>query len=165
MSQELDVLLLQLDELLGEPIVAVDDALEVAICAGLAHRLGAPEAQLVTAVAWRDSDGAELLAEMWTQVDLAPLVEEVDACTGGGLTAEQIEEAVFEIDDVIAAALWCGQREAVRESCRQLSAVVRSVPDVFADLADFAAQLAKLPTVAEDLGLYDYWLTIADASD
>lgn len=164
MQQELDVLVEQLDELLGSPIVDPDDALEVAIVAGLAHRLGAPPATLADAIAWRDGDGADLLEETWLQVDLEPLLEEVEACTGGGRTDEQVEEALFEVDDVIAAALWCGRRDVARDACRQLASTVREVPDVFASLSDLGSQLARLPAVADDLGLYDYWFAVADAA-
>jgi hypothetical protein len=48
---ELDVLIEQLEELLGEGIVDAEDALEVAAVAGLAQRLGAPPEALASAVA------------------------------------------------------------------------------------------------------------------
>ena len=165
MKIELDVLLEQLDEVLGEPIVDPDDALEVAILAGLAARLGAPPDALAAAVAWRDGDGRELVAETFDQVDLEPLLEELDACTGGGMTDEEVEEALFDVDDVVAAAIWCNRTAAVRAGARKAAEIVRQIPDPFAPLADLAVQMAKLRAVAEHLDLYDYWLAVADARE
>jgi hypothetical protein len=165
MKLELDVLVEQLDEVLAEPILDPDDALEVAILAGLAARLGAPPDALAAAVAWRDGAGRELVAETFDQVDLEPLLEELDACTGGGMTDEQVEEALFDVDDVVAAAIWCGRTAAVRAGARRASEIVRQIPDPFAPLADLAVAMARLRSVAEHLDLYDYWLAVADARD
>ncbi len=163
MQDELQVLLEQLDELLGEPIVDADDALEVATVAGLAARLGASPEALADSEAWRTGSGEDLLDEMWEQVDLEPLLEAVDACTGGDMDEETVEEALYDVDDVIAAAVWCGRVDLVRPAARELSKIVRTVPDVFASVAPIAGKIAALPAVAEHIGLYDYWLAVADA--
>lgn len=162
MMGELEELVQQLDELLNSPIVDEDDALEVAIVAGLAARLGASQGDLVSARAWRDGDGADLLAEMWEQVDLEPLVEAVDDCTGGGRSDEQVEDAIYEIDEVIAAAVWCGQKERVQPAAREVARIVRGVPDVFEPVAADGRILAATRAVGEHLFLYDYWLALAD---
>lgn len=164
MQRELDVLIEQLDELLGGPILDEDDALEVAIVAGLAARLGAEPSTLADAVAWRDGPGAELLDSMWEQVDLEPLVEAVDAVTGGGRTEEEVEEAVYDVDDVVAAAVWCERTATVRAAARELASIVRGVPDVFSSISPIAGAVAATPSVAEHLGLYDYWLALSDAA-
>lgn len=164
MQRELDVLVEQLDELLAEPVVDADDALELAMLAGLAERLGATAEQLADATAWRDGVGSELLRETWDTVDAAEILEELDGVTGGGATDEQVEEALFDLDDLVAAAVWCGRRDAVRGAAREGAKIVRDVPDVFVPLSDLAVHLAKLPTVARDLDLYDYWLAVADAA-
>ncbi len=164
MQRELDVLVEQLDELLAGPIVDDDDALEVATVAGLAERLGATREQLAEATVWRDGVGRDLLRETWDVVDAAPILEEIEGVTGGGATDDQIEEALYDLDDLVAAAVWCGRRDAVRAAAREAASLVRAVPDVFVPLGDLAVQLAKLPTVARDLDLYDYWLAVADAA-
>jgi hypothetical protein len=163
MDRELDVLIEQLDELMGAPIVDPDDALELAIVAGLAARLSAPADALAAACAWRDGDGKDLLEETWRQIDAEPLLEELDAVSTGGATDEQVEEAVYDIDDLVAAAVWCGRPGAIRAAARRAAAIVREIPDPFAPLAAEAAQLARLRAVADHLDLYDYWLAIADA--
>ena len=162
MMGELEELVQQLDELLNSPIVDEDDALEVAIVAGLAARLGATAADLVAAVAWRDGIGADLLAEMWEQVDLEVHVEAVDACTGGGLTDEQVEDAIYEVDEVVAAAVWCGRIDRVQDAAREVASIVRGVPDVFEPVAADGRLLASTRAVGEHLFLYDYWLALAD---
>ena len=162
MKQELDVLLEQLDELLDEPVVDAEDALEVAIVAGLAARLGGGPS-LQEAEAWRDGDGRELLAETWEQVDMDALLEALDEVSGGGATDEEVEEALFDVDDLVAAAIWCGQRKVVRAGAAKAASIVRQIPDVFAPLADLGKPIARLPSVAEDLDLYDYWLAVTDA--
>jgi len=163
MQRELDVLVEQLDELLGGPVVDEDDALELATVAGLAARLGATSEQLADANLWRDGVGQELLRETWDAVDAAPILEELEGVLSGDATDEQVEEALFDLDDLVAAAAWCGRRDAVRATAREAASLVRTVPDVFVSLADLAVELAKLPTVARDLDLYDYWLAVADA--
>jgi hypothetical protein len=165
MKQELDVLIEQLDEMLGEPVIDAEDALEVAIVAGLAARL-APRGGvggLADAERWRAGDGRELLAETWEQVDLAPLLETLDVVTGGGATDEEVEEALFDVDDLVAAAIWCGRPDVVRAGARRTAAIVREIPDVFAPIADLAKEIARLPAIAEHLDLYDYWLAVSDA--
>ena len=164
MKRELEVLVEQLEELLISPIVDEDDALEVAIVAGLAYRLGAEPAQLAGANAWRDGAGADLLASTWEQIDLEPLVQAVDDCTGGGRSEVEVEEAVYDVDDVIAAAVWGGQGDLVRGPARELAQIIRGVPDVFTPVSEIAGQMAATPAVAEHLGLYDYWLALADAA-
>jgi hypothetical protein len=163
MQRELDVLVEQLDELMSGPVVDGDDALELATVAGLAARLGATPEQLAEAAGFRDGVGQDLFRETWDSVDPAPILEELEGVTGGGATDEQVEEALFDLDDLVAAAIWCGRRDAVRSAAREAASIVRTVPDVFIPLADLAVTLAKLPFVAQDLDLYDYWLAIADA--
>ncbi|MEM6927470.1 MAG: hypoxanthine phosphoribosyltransferase [Myxococcota bacterium] len=163
--EELEVLTEQLDELLNAPIVDEDDALEICIVAGLAYRLGASPAVLADAAGWRDGTGAELVASLWQQVDLEPLIEEVDACTLGGRDDDEVEEAVYDVDDVVAAAIWCNRRDAVREAARRLARIVREVPDVFTNLATFARSFAAKPAAAADLDIYDYWLALADTGE
>lgn len=164
MQQELDVLVEQLDELLGEGVVDAEDALELAIVAGLAARLGATDAQLADAVAWRDVTGAELVKELWDEVDVDALVEAIDEVTGGDATDDEVEEALFDFDDLVAAAIWCRKAAVVRPGARKVEAAIRQIPDPFACVADLAAPIARLPAVAEHLDLYGYWLAVADAA-
>lgn len=161
--EELEVLTEQIDEMLAGPVVDEDDALEICIVAGLARRLTSDPVD-VDAAAWREGTGAELVASMWDQVDLAPLIDEVDACTEGGRSDEEVETAVYDVDDIIAAAIWCDRRDAVRPAARQLAELVRQVPDVFVHLSSVARSFAAQPAIAADLDLYEYWLALADAA-
>ncbi len=115
---ELEVLLEQLDELLTEGAVDAEDALEIAVVAGLAHRLGAPAAALVDAEAWRAAAGRDLLAEVWEELDVdALLVEAIDAAATNELPEEEVEEALYDVDEVIAAAVWAGRPGSTLDVC------------------------------------------------
>lgn len=178
---ELSKLIELMDEILDKPLIYPDDALELAIVAGLAHRLGAPDDVMRQAVVWREEIGRDLIDEMWEQVDLDPLLETLDDAISASSLEEPprtraaseeeeeeeegdpLENALFDIDDIIAAAIWCGRPKLVKAAARAIADSVRQVPDAFVPLSPFAVQLARLPTVAEHIDLYDYWLAIADA--
>ncbi|MEZ4318130.1 MAG: hypothetical protein R3F61_11520 [Myxococcota bacterium] len=161
---ELEVLLTQLEELLGEGAVDTSDALEIATCAGLAERLGADANALAAVEAWRAGPGGPLLAELWEEVDVASLVEEVEGLLGSNADEEELEEAVFDFDDLVAAAVWCNKRGVVITGAQTVAATVRMAPEVFEPLAPYGVQMSRLRAIGEDLGLYDYWLALADAS-
>ncbi len=162
--EELDVLVTQLDELLGAGAVDVSDALEIATCAGLAERLGAPPDRLEAARVWRAGPGQLLIDELWEQVEVEPLVEEVEGMLGADAEDDELEEAVFDFDDLVAAAVWCGQRGRVASAAREVAETIRMAPEVFAPLAPYGQQMARLRAVGEDLDLYDYWLALSDAA-
>lgn len=162
---ELEVLVQQLDEVFGEPIVDLEDALEAAEVAGLAARAGAPEQALADAVAWRDGVGQELLVEVFDSLEdiVADYLEALDGVLEGDADPEAVEDAVSDVDDLLAAAIWAGRRAAVRDLARRAAKTVRDVPEPFAALAPLARDMARSPAVARDLDLYDIWLAIADA--
>lgn len=160
---ELSVLIEQLEELLASGIDDADDALEVAIVAGLAARLGAAHEALDEAKQWREAGGDELLDEAFAELDLDEIIDGIEGVLDGQADEEQVEEALYELDDVVAAAVWCGRSAAVRDAAQEIARVIRQVPDPFAPLADFGAQMARLPAVAAHLELYEYWLAVADA--
>ena len=159
----MDVLLELLDELLAGGVDDAEDALEVAIHAGLASRLGAPTTSLAEALAWRDGVGAAYLEEIWAELELEPFVEVIDGI-GPDDEEEAVEDALYDFDDVVAAALWCSRRDAVIGSARKIAAIIRQVPDPFAQAGSAGAEMASLPPVARDLELYDYWFATADAA-
>ena len=161
--EELDVLVGQLDELLGAGAVDVSDALEIATCAGLAVRLGATDDQVAAAQSWRAGPGQLLIDELWQEVEVAPLVEEIDGMLGADAEDDVLEEAVFDFDDLVAAAVWCGRRSVVASAAREVANTIRMAPEVFAPLAPYGQQMARLRAVGEDLDLYDYWLALSDA--
>ena len=78
MRSELDVLLEQLEELLAEPVVDEEDALELAIVAGSVARLGGDPMALEPAEAWRKGDGAEMAVLELVDYELGQEAEEAD---------------------------------------------------------------------------------------
>lgn len=160
---ELEVLVEQLDELLGEGAVDADDALEIAMVAGLAARLGASEQALADAEAWRDGSGRELLDEAFDELELDELLEAIDGVINGVAEEVQIEEALYDFDDVVAAAVWVGRTDAVRQAAREVARTIRLVPDTFGSIADVGLEMARMPSVGEHYDVYDYWMAVADA--
>ena len=159
--KEVDVLLEQLDELLHEPIFDGEDALEVAIVAGLAERLGAPKYALVSSVEWREGEGKELLADGLQSVDFEQLVEEIDGLMGED--RDVVEDTLSDFDDVVAAAMWCGQRALIEEVSRRVAKSIRELPDSFACISSLGTALAALPAVGANPDIYDYWFAVAES--
>lgn len=157
---ELDVLIEQLDELLGEGIVDADDALEVATVAGLAERLGATDSQLDDVRAWR-SEAGELLDEALEILEIELLLEALDDCVGR--EEDQVEEAVDDFDDAIAAAVFLGAGHAVVDEVARAAQIIRQVPDPFAFLGATGHQMMALPTVQAAPERYAHWQAIAEA--
>lgn len=162
-GDERQVLIDQLGESLAAGVDDADEALEIAICAGLLERLDPTAGALADAIAWKKGAGAELLKQAFDELDLEELLDAVDGVCNGEATQEQVEDAVWDIDEVVAAAIWAGQRKAVRELVREVAKTVRDIPEPFAVLAPDAIALARTRAIAEDIDLYDYWLAIADA--
>ena len=53
-----------------------------------------------------------------------------------------VEEALYEVDEVIAAAIWCGRRAAVKSLASEADRLVRQVPEPFAQVADLGLSMA-----------------------
>ncbi|MCB9682587.1 MAG: hypothetical protein H6733_14070 [Alphaproteobacteria bacterium] len=162
-AQELAVLVDQLDEMLSSGVDDADDALEIASVAGMIARLEPRHPSLAGAVAWREDAGADLLAEAWEDLDVDELVASIDALVAGNPTEDEVEEAVLDFDELVAAAAWCGRSRTVVPFAVEVERTVRMVPEVFAPMAPFGLELARLPEVAQQLDLYGFWLAIADA--
>ena len=126
--------------------------------------IGADPEALKEARTWRDGPGQLLLKELWEQVDAEPLLEALEAVSEGGASDEEVEEALFDLDDLIVAAIWCRQREAVAKTAAKAERIVRDLPDLFEDVADVAKDLLRRREVGEDLELYGFWLAVAEGA-
>lgn len=162
-AEELEVLLEQVGELLAEGPEDGDDALELASVAGLAARLGASQADLAEAIAWRDGPGAALLDEGFDEAELDAILEDVDAVCDGEATDEEVEEALWDVDDLVAAAVWTRRVASILPLVRQVARTIREVPEPFAGLAGHANEVLRLPSVAFEMEAYDYWVAVAQA--
>lgn len=160
---ELETLIDQLDEILSEGVDDGEDAIELAIVAGTAARLGASAEVLADAVAFRDGAGQAFLREAWEQVDLERILELIEAGSTGDLEEDDLEEVVLDLDDLIAAAVWCGRQDRMRPAAAKVARMVRDLPDFFSGFAAYGEQTLALPAVAADLDLYDVWVAIAEA--
>lgn len=162
MKDELQELLDQLDDLLSQGVTDGSDALEVAMVAGLAYRLGAKPSAMAQVEAWRQNGGNELLDEIWNELEADEYIEELEGMYGRPTDPEALEEAFWDFDELIAAAIWSNKRSKVKVTARSLASMIREGPEFFAPLAKEARTYARLPTVAEEWGLYDYWFALAE---
>jgi len=162
---ELAVLVDQLQELFEQGVTDGDEAVEIAIVAGLATRLGANPALLEPVEAWRRGAGSPLLEQGLAEADIDDLVDAIDDVSGGGVDDEEVDDAVTDFDDLVAAAAWAGRSDLVREAAARVAEIIRTLPDVFACLAEDASTMVRTPTVTADPDLYDYWHAIEEAGE
>lgn len=163
--EERQVLADQLDELLASGLDDPEEALEVAAIAGMLERAGIDPRALADANAWRVGSGAALLDEAWDLVDVDAYVEAVDACASESATDEEVEEALLDLDELVAAAAWCGRTSLIKRATVEIERTIRDVPEPFAALASQGRELARLRAVAEQLDVYGFWLAVADAGE
>jgi hypothetical protein len=159
---ELDVLVEQLEELLDEGAIDGSDAIEIAMVAGLAARLGASEEVMAEALAWRAGPGGPLLQLIWQEIAEDDPLEELEALVTQEPDDEPLEEAVYDIDDLIAAAVWCGCPERVTRTSARLANLIRDVPEVFEPMAELGAEMAQMRVIGEHYDVYGYWFALAD---
>ena len=162
---ERDVLEEQLEDLLAAGATDAEDALEIALVAGMAARLSASPELLRAARVWSQTIGKELLEEAWPLVDLDALQDSFDEVLDGQHTDEEVEEALFDVDELVAAAIWCGQEPVVRGLVKEVTASIRMMPDLFSPLQPEGAAMVQLGTVGSHYDLYDYWFAIASIPD
>ena len=165
MRSEGDVLVQQLSELLADRIVDADGAMELATVAGLASRLGVSSPILDRAETWCRGSGASLLLDGLSAVDLDILVEELELVVGANAPAREIEDALFDVDEVLAAAVWAGQGAAVQEAGHAIAALVANAPSLFAEMAAEASELVRTESVSSEAGIYAYWYAIAELDE
>lgn len=159
---ERDVLEEQLEDLLAAGATDAEDALEIALVAGMAARLSASPELLRAAKVWSQTIGKELLDQAWPLVDLEALQDGFDAVLDGQHTDEEVEEALFDVDELVAAAIWCGQEAVVRGVAREVAASIRMMPDLFSPLQPEGAAMVQLSTVGSHYDLYDYWFAVSE---
>jgi len=160
-NEEIEVLESQLEELLEEGCVDPEDALEVALVAGVASRVGIDPELMAEAEAWRDGAGRELLGEAFSLLDVEEILAEFDAVLDGMSTDEVVEDAILDLDELIAAAIWGGHRGAVSEVSAHATQSVKMMPELFGHLVEEGARMANQPAVGADYDLYGYWIEIA----
>jgi len=165
MRSEGDVLVQQLSELMTERIEDADGAMELATVAGLASRLGVSSPVLDRAETWCRGSGAPLLHDGLSAVDLDVLVEELELVIGANAPAREVEDALFDVDEVLAAAVWAGQGAAVQEAGQAIGVLVAKAPALFAEMAEEASELVRTQSVSSQAEIYAYWYAIAELDD
>ncbi len=162
MRSELEVLNEQLDELLEEGVFDAEDALEIAMVAGLVARLETSSGSLEATEQWRRGPGQPLLEEAWSEFDLDGLVESLEILIREEGTPEKIEEVLLDCDEVIAGAVWLGWGDQVLSASQGIASLVRSSPDSFSHLSKDAVSLTKRRSLAEAFDAYAYWFALVD---
>ena len=165
MRSEGDVLVQQIRELMEERIDDADGAMELATVAGLASRLGVSSPVLERAETWCRGSGASLLLDGLSAVDLDVLVEELELVIDANAPAREVEDALFDVDEVLAAAVWAGQGAAVQEAGQAIAELVSRTPALFVDMAVEASDLVQTHSVSSQADVYAYWYAIADLGE
>lgn len=160
--EERELLTDQLEEMLEEGAVDPEDALEIALVAGLAARLEVNAELLSEVDAWRKGSGRDLLKTAWGLLDTEEILASFDSVLDGEHTDDEVEEALLDIDELIAAAVWSSAIERVRPIAKQVSGTVRMMPELFEHLKEDAMIAVKTRSLAENMGLYDYWFAIVE---
>ena len=163
MESELDILESQLEEILEEGATDPEDALEIALVAGTAARMGADSELLADAIAWRDGPGKGLLVEAFGLLDVEEIQGALDGVLDGESSEEEIEDALYDIDELVAAAIWCGQVKAVRDLARGAQTSVEMAPELFAHLAPVAKDYTNQGWFGEHYTVYGFWSAVANA--
>jgi hypothetical protein len=158
---ELEILEGQLEEVLGEGATDPEDGLEIALVAGVAQRMGADRELLADAEAWRDGPGRGLLAEAFGLLDHENINGALDAVMDGESDEDAISDALYDIDELIAAAIWSGHTKAVQPIARATTSTVEMCPELFEHLVDEAKEWSSKAWCAEHYTLYGYWLAIS----
>ena len=94
-------------------------------------------------------------------IDLDILVEELELVVGSNAPAREVEDALFDVDEVLAAAVWAEQGAAVQTAGETITALVASAPDLFAEMAQEASELLQTQSVSSHAEIYAYWYAIA----
>ena len=89
----------------------------------------------------------------------------MDDLLSGDAPDEDVQDAIFDFDELVAAAVFDNKTKLVKKAAADVEDSVRAAPDVFSSLAAYARELAKLPSIAQNLDVYAYWLAIADCPD
>ena len=127
----------------------------------LLQRLTDEEPVLWEAAAWRDAAGRSMLEAVWEALDGDVFVEAVEQALDTGADPFDLEEALFEVDELAAAAAWCGREDQVRPVSAKVAEVIRARPGPFDSLTSDAADTVQLPEVAADPDLYAFWWALA----
>ena len=159
---EKTVVLGQVDELMAEGIEDAEDALELAMVVGLAARLEATDSELHAVNAWREAWGADLLDEAWEDVELSNYTDAIDALLDGSATDEQIQEAIFSWDELVAGAVWNGHADSLVSTSAEIAQTIRQCKETFSGLKDYAARLLENPLISGNPAVYDFWFALAE---
>ena len=158
---ELEVLESQLEEVLGEGATDPEDGLEIALVAGIAQRMGADPELLADAAAWRDGPGRGLLEEAFKLLDHENINGALDAVLDGESEEDAISDALYDIDELIAAAIWSGHTAAVQGIANTTQTSVEMCPELFEHMREEAEEWSSKAWVGEHYTLYGYWLAIS----
>ena len=155
-NEEIVVLRQQLSEALD----VADDAVELASLAGMLVRLGDDDAVVRRAATWRDGSLDEVdLA--FDGVDFDELVEDIAEAVGRNAADDEVEEALFDFDEMAIGAWWAGQADRFEAAGQKLVATVSGASGNFKPLAKYALYMSDK---SKDMGggsHFLYWDTIA----
>jgi hypothetical protein len=163
---ELVVLVKQLDEIMAKSLPEdSDEALEFCNLAGMIARLDSSAPILKKAVAWREGEGAEFIEDGWSFFDTVELMDTLESATSGRLDGHELEELLFDIDEIVAGAIWCGEEDTVRAFTQQVVGEIRSSLEHFTVVSEQGVKMSKTTAVDSEQSLYEFWVAVAGAGN
>jgi hypothetical protein len=145
---------------LGEALEAGDDPVELSSLAGMLVRLGDGDTILKRAESWRDAS-LDIVDVAFDAVDFDELVEDISEAVGRNAADDEVEEALFDFDEMAIAAWWVGQADRFEAAGQKLVETVRGAPDNFKPLAKYALYMSDKSKGMGGSDHFSYWSTIA----
>lgn len=157
-NEEIEILRQQLTD----AIAAGDDAVELSSLAGMLMRLGDTGPVLTTAVQWRDG-ALDTIDLAFDDVDFGELVEDITEAVGRNAADEEIEEALFDFDEIAVGAWWAGQADRFDSAGQILVDTITSAVDIFKPMSRYAEDMADKSTLMGATTEFSYWVAIANS--
>ena len=152
--------ILVLRQQLGEALEAGDDPVELSSLAGMLVRLGDDDATVKRAINWRDAS-LDTVDVAFDGVDFDELVEDIAEAVGRNAAEDEVEEALFDFDEMAIAAWWVGQADRFEAAGQKLVETIQGASDNFKPLAKYALYMSDKSNDMGGSDHFSYWSMIA----
>ena len=153
--------ILVLRQQLGEALEAGDDPVELSSLVGMLVRLGDDDATIKRAVKWKEVS-LDAVDVAFDGVDFDEFVEDIAEAVGRNAADDEVEEALFDFDEMAIAAWWVGQADRFEAAGQKLVETVQGAPSNFKSLARYAIYMSDKSNDMGGMDHFAYWRAIAE---